>query len=505
MSQKPSLNQSKTKDEKMPYFKDYKHRGHNGTRRGHAEWKSAGELYFASEKQFLLARILDGTFDPMPLVESWPFKPVDWSPTIIGKSIMLTDGHEDPNPTAESIELDEVRLLSIQDEQERLQELLNKLQDENVVNTPKKGDEDDGIAENRENTEIQEEKDLDNAVARQGIKTDILKCRVKAKKLRDKISRDIKRVQEMDKERNSPLWSKGDVIFQDNTRMNSVTAYANEMETASDLLMLWMSATASDVIKGSIKKMEVGYKTSSVKGFIVLDRLNLKFGKDTTATGNVGLIGKAVSLKFLYGAESATEYLDRMLDMLEQVVGYDELLETVKKALPTILLGRIHDHRFGTYCELATKILLDKEFMELSIGPYKDFRAMLHTTEQTMKCFVKSKMDVKARKDSNKSKEERANGSKSSKTKKNGKKGLDSVNAVNDQDKRPPHCHNCENSKPLLSKYGKKPHKTGDCPFEQSKKQRDYYHKDKIVVDKTSFPEFAHASKDNDDSESQEE
>ena len=70
MSSKPK-NQSKKQDEKMPYFKDYKHRGHSGTPHGHAEWKGAGELYFASEQEYLLSSILNGTFDLMSLDDIW--------------------------------------------------------------------------------------------------------------------------------------------------------------------------------------------------------------------------------------------------------------------------------------------------------------------------------------------------------------------------------------------------------------------------------------------------
>lgn len=100
---------------------------------------------------------------------------------------------------------------------------------------------------------------------------------------------------------------------------------------------------------------------------------------------------------------------------------------------------------------------------------------------------------------------EAANGAKSKKTNKGGRKGQESANGANDSASKKPHCHNCENNKALLKKYGKKPHKTNECPFEQSRKQREYYQKDKIIVDKSSFPEFAHGSQEGEESDSQDE
>ena len=46
----------------------------------------------------------------------------------------------------------------------------------------------------------------------------------------------------------------------------------------------------------------------------------------------------------------------------------------------------------------------------------------------------------------------------------------------------------------MLKHYKVKPHKTGECPFEQSKKQREYYRKGKTAVDSKMFPEFALAA-----------
>ena len=84
--------------------------------------------------------------------------------------------------------MDEIRLLSIEDEQHRLEESLEKLQDNNVVNTPMKGSDDTDDADSIEPASPKDEKVLEATVIRQGIKTDILRCRVKAKKLREKMS-----------------------------------------------------------------------------------------------------------------------------------------------------------------------------------------------------------------------------------------------------------------------------------------------------------------------------
>ena len=437
--------QSKVKDEKMPYFRSYKHRGHDGTRQGHTEWKNAGELYFASEQEFLLARVLNGTFDPMPLVESWPCRPEDWTPTIIGEPNVSENEYGGYIPTQEDIESKQIRLLTIEDKKSQLETRVEKLKKDIIVQTPVKDKDETDQSKSPEPDQSTDSGGIDNTDLQskiQDLENEILRCRVKAQNMRSIIEKDQAKLYKAISSRGSNRWQESDIIFQDNTRMKPVTVYAHEMETAGDKLNLWMSATASDVIKGSIKKMAVGYKGSSVNAFIVLDRLNLRFGKDTTATGNVGMIGRAVSLKFLYGKESATDYLDKMLDMLEEVVGYDELVETVKAALPVILLGRIHNPRYGSYCELATKILLDKEFKEMSLGPYKDFRAMLYTTEQTMKCFAKSKNDFKYSMNSKKQDQERANASKSVPSKK--KKG------GGETKKKAPYCHNCDNNKTLL-------------------------------------------------------
>ena len=190
----------------MPYFRTYQHRGHNGTRLGHAEWKSAGELYFASEKEYLLSRILNETFDPMPLVESWPFRPENWTPTIIGQSKMLEDGHEDEVPTKEDIELDEVLLLSLEDSKEQMEESLAQLKSKLIVQTPMKRESGEDETKSPEPVKSTEDSNVDHEDIRvriQGIETDILKCRVKVRKLKTKIAKDQEKLSKVNSARES--------------------------------------------------------------------------------------------------------------------------------------------------------------------------------------------------------------------------------------------------------------------------------------------------------------
>ena len=504
------------KDDKPKYYKTYLQYGHDGTKTGHIEWKSKGELYHSMKKEHLIAKVLNGTFDVQPLLETWPYKPDDWEPTILGTPRESDVTAIETIPTEEQIELDEIELLGIEDTRSIHEEAIAKLTQQETKSEP------EPLQEAAEGSDEEQEALKDEtspktyAQAVEALKTPepsqddmdliyhktaVMRCRVKARKLRKKIEEArsvLDKTQRKADDSELDVWTGSDIIFQDNKRMKPITIYANEMEEASPTLMLWMSTTAGDVIKGSIKKMEVGYKDSSIKGFIVLDRLNLKFGKDTSATGNVGLIGRAVSLNFLYGKETAISYIDRMLDMIEEVVGHDELIVTVKAALPTIFLGRIHNPKYGAYCELATRILLDPEFKELSLGPYKEFRAKLHTTEQTMKCFSRSVVEVKASKEAKKAAQEQANAAKDSTGKGKGakKKGGKKNETANSASDAKPKCFNCDNNRSLLKHYKEKPHKTGDCPFQQSAKQREYYKKGKTAVDLKQFPEFGNAAED---------
>ena len=515
-------NSSKKDDKKQKWFKTYLQDGHDGTKHGHDDWKSKGELYFTSKKEHLIAKVLNGSFDVQPLIECWPFVPEGWKPTIIGTPRRGTVKKiKDVIPTEAEILKDEMSLIELEDKKKLHEEALNSIVLE-VEDSPETESIKDTVDENSTEHEAEEES-KDDAVPpvtyADALKTPaketeprsaayfkqlaqkniILKCRVQIRNLKRKIddAKELRADADEELDDDEPrIWGENDIIFQDNKRMKPITIYAQDMEDVSPDLMLWMSTTAGDVTKGSIKKLEVGYKDSPIKGFIVLDRLNLKFGKDTSTTGNVGMIGKAVSLKFMYGKESGISYLDRMLDMIEEVVGHDELVEKVKSALPTIFLGRIHQPRFGSYCDLAVRILLDPEFKQLSLGPYKEFRAKLHTTEQTMKCYSKSVVAVKTSKDAKKVEQERANAAKESKEKKKkkGNKDNESANGAHDSEQKKATCFNCENKKSMLKHYKVKPHKTGDCPFEQSKKQREYYRKGKTAVDMKLFPEFAQAA-----------
>ena len=533
---------SKKKEGEQYYFREYKHPGHNGTKIGHTDWKHRGGMYFSKNEKYLIARVLDGTIDPMPWVESWPLKPLDFEPLIWGEPREIEDDQKaiDP-PSLDDIEALELQHMALEDTRNRLETALETLdiQEKNIVlRTPSRGEEqattpgegesqtdpeggessaspDDGMPPTTpsEDESKQGENPAPNVLRenrlrkidseRQVIEHSILKCRLKLQKLEKLIEFDKSRFEEQKRAKakaESRRWSDTDILFQDNTRMTPITIYANAVESASEELTLWMSTTASDVTKGSIKKMEVGYTKSPLKGFIVLERLNLKFGKDTTATGNVSTIGKAMSLNFQYGKETATDYLDRMLDLLEGVTGYDELLETVIKAIPTILIGRLHRPKYGAYCDLATKMLLNPLFTELSLGPYKDFRDTLHTTELTMKCFIKSKVDVESKRSSKKS-AEKANAAKSNSKKKgddkkrksNDTKSHDHANAADGDDLQ---CYNCSNDKKLLKQYKASEHKTRDCPFIQSKAQRQYYQKGKIAPDLNRFKEFADGAHD---------
>ena len=82
---------SKKKEGEQYYFREYKHPGHNGTKIGHTDWKHRGGMYFSKNEKYLIARVLDGTIDPMPWVESWPLKPLDFEPLIWGEPREIED------------------------------------------------------------------------------------------------------------------------------------------------------------------------------------------------------------------------------------------------------------------------------------------------------------------------------------------------------------------------------------------------------------------------------
>ena len=50
-------NSSKKDDKKQKWFKTYLQDGHDGTKHGHDDWKSKGELYFTSKKEHLIAML----------------------------------------------------------------------------------------------------------------------------------------------------------------------------------------------------------------------------------------------------------------------------------------------------------------------------------------------------------------------------------------------------------------------------------------------------------------
>ena len=101
---------SKKKEGEQYYFREYKHPGHNGTKIGHTDWKHRGGMYFSKNEKYLIARVLDGTIDPMPWVESWPLKPLDFEPLIWGEPREIEDDQKAIDPPS----LDDIEALELQ-------------------------------------------------------------------------------------------------------------------------------------------------------------------------------------------------------------------------------------------------------------------------------------------------------------------------------------------------------------------------------------------------------
>ena len=127
---------SKKKEGEQYYFREYKHPGHNGTKIGHTDWKHRGGMYFSKNEKYLIARVLDGTIDPMPWVESWPLKPLDFEPLIWGEPREIEDDQEaiDP-PSLDDIEALELQHMALEDTRNRLETALETLdiQEKNIV------------------------------------------------------------------------------------------------------------------------------------------------------------------------------------------------------------------------------------------------------------------------------------------------------------------------------------------------------------------------------------
>ena len=532
MSDKSSKN-----DEKGRYLKSYNMYEHDGTFEGHKKWRRAGAVFFEAKKRlFVLSLILTGAFDPTPLITTWPYEPEDWKPVIEGKipkAEMIRERirqkkkrrtHEgEADEVAEEIEAKEnimkknskriiklrAKMTMIEDDHEDSQSVKSyadavteKSQAQSGADEEKTGS--DSEADERRNVNIE---DLNENFQYRSMRSEqendeLVRLLAEQETLRDDLETLNERLNEIcEEEDDGPKKLIPDMrIYSDYTDITPIHVTVQDLKNANGELHLWMQTTAPKLM---VESIDADCRNKHVGAYGILNSLENKFGKDKTTVGNLARIGKAATLSFKYGKETASEYFKRMLKIINEIEGYPKLKNGMLTAAPMVFLGRIGHPKNGVYDNLAQHLLLNvPDLDDLCAGPPQEFAKRINSIETTMKCRQKTERALKEKKQK-KAAEQRAasatsNGS--NKGKKTSRRGNKSERANGAKDETPT-CHNCGNKKSLLKKHNQSEHATKNCPFEPSLKTKKFFekmHKSKIKVSASDHPDFANAADDND-------
>ena len=516
------------------YIKKYSMYEHAGTTEGHEKWLRAGAVHFEATRFLVLALILRGAFDPTNLVRNWPYVPEGWSPTVIGDippNIKRTvESQTGRNREKKAAEID----TAIAEAESKLRDIKKKIkQMEKDRMTPRKVEDKESTDPMRTSTQdsktveadamtpaiIAEDEDkitIDDIIEdddddRFNWKSyvEIEDLNNQRKRLEDEISALHAAMEklindEVDENADSRDKLVADqFIYLDFTDIEPIMITVKDLKDAHGQLNLWMSSTAPKLM---VKSIDADAPNHHVSSYVVLATIDSQFGNDKSPTGNLSLIGKAANLKFRLGKESAYEYFKRMLSIINEIEGYDELRDAMLKAAPAIFIGKISQPRYGVYEQLAQHFLLNvPEFSKLCVGPAEKFAKKVNEIERTMKC--KQKTEYEQRRKQRESRANAARGSenagssgkkKPTKTKSKKEKKKTRANAAKGEKSGKKECKNCDNDSKLLKHHNRQPHWTKDCPFENSRKTKEYFAKNKILVDGEKFPSFASQVSDKD-------
>ena len=150
-----------------------------------------------------------------------------------------------------------------------------------------------------------------------------------------------------------------------------------DLKDANGELHLWMQTTAPKLMVDSI---DADCQNKHVGAYGILNSLENKFGKDKTTVGNLARIGKAATLSFKYGKETASEYFKRMLKIINEIEGYPKLKNGMLTAAPMVFLGRIGHPKNGVYDNLAQHLLLNvPDLDDLCAGPPQEFAKRINS------------------------------------------------------------------------------------------------------------------------------
>jgi hypothetical protein len=284
----------------------------------------------------------------------------------------------------------------------------------------------------------------------------------------------------------SQLWDVGDVLYTDTKRVKTIRITVQDLISGNDQLNLFMSATAPSLMPESIA---IGTPSDEITAYFVIARLDDKLGMTNSRTETYSLIGQSLTMHFLCGDESATEYLRRMKSKLEPLKSKPNLKQHVDAIIPWVFLNNINKARYKPYDHLAETILLDSTVEAKVEGGYNIFEKYIEKMEATLKCQQKARWHKKSY--SNKKPE----GFKAIQGRANSAKKKTNRVTANGAQRPLSDCKNCQNEATLLKTHQQKPHTTRDCPFPPTKETIRFFQQKATIIPTGKFADrFASAA-----------
>jgi len=284
----------------------------------------------------------------------------------------------------------------------------------------------------------------------------------------------------------SQLWDVGDVLYTDTKRVKTIRITVQDLISGNDQLNLFMSATAPSLMPESIA---IGTPSDEITAYFVIARLDDKLGMINSRTETYSLIGQSLTMHFLCGDESATEYLRRMKSKLEPLKSKPNLKQHVDAIIPWVFLNNINKARYKPYDHLAETILLDSTVEDKVEGGYNIFEKYIEKMEATLKCQQKARWHKKSY--SNKKPE----GFKAIQGRANSAKKKTNRATANGAQRPLSDCKNCQNEATLLKTHQQKPHTTRDCPFPPTKETIRFFQQKATIIPTGKFADrFASAA-----------
>ena len=283
----------------------------------------------------------------------------------------------------------------------------------------------------------------------------------------------------------SQLWDVEDVLYTDTKRVVHIRITVKDLINGNDELNLFMSATAPSLMPESIA---IGTPSDEITAYFVLARLDDKLGMINSRTESYSLIGQSLTMHFLCGDESATEYLRRMKSKLEPLKSKPNLKQHVDAIIPWVFLNNINKAKYKPYDHLAETILLDSSVEAKVEGGYNIFEKYIEKLEATLKCQQKARWHRKSY--SNKKPPEGFKAVRANSAKKKTKRAT-----ANGAQRPLSDCKNCQNEATLLKTHQQKPHTTRDCPFPPTKETIRFFQQKATIIPTGKFADrFASAA-----------